>query len=71
MAWSNIVREMSSIMTCPLCGAIDILEQRGMYATTIKCDKPSDSPREVKLKVYVCGQCGRMFNEGEGRLAGR
>jgi len=36
-----------------------------MYATTIKCDKPGDTPQEVKLKMYVCGQCGRMFNELE------
>ena len=57
------------LMTCPLCGAIDILEQRGMYATTIKCDKPGETPREVKLKMYVCGQCGRMFNEMESQAS--
>jgi len=57
------------LMTCPLCGAIDILEQRGMYATTIKCDKPGDTPQEVKLKMYVCGQCGRMFNEMESQAS--
>jgi hypothetical protein len=54
-------------MTCPLCGSIDILEQRGMYTTTIKCDKPGDEPREVKLNIYACGQCGRMFNEIEAQ----
>ena len=53
------------LMTYPLCGAIDILEQRGMYATAIKADKPGDTPQEVKLKMYVCGQCGRMINEME------
>jgi len=52
-------------MTCPFCGSVDILEQQGMYATAIKCDKPGDVPQEVKLKIYVCGQCGRMFNEME------
>jgi hypothetical protein len=57
--------DTETIMTCPLCGAIDILEQRGMYAKTIKCDKPGDTPQEIKLKMYVCGQCGRMFNEME------
>jgi hypothetical protein len=50
-------------MTCPLRGSIDILEQRGMYTTTLKCDKPGDVPEEVKLKIYVCGKCGRMFIE--------
>ena len=59
--------DTESQIHCPLCGAIDILEQRGMYAKTIKCDKPGDSPEEVKLKVYVCGQCGRMFNEMEAQ----
>jgi hypothetical protein len=56
-------------MTCPLCGATDILEQRGMYTTTVKCDKPGDVPQEVKLKIYVCGPCGRMFNELEAQAS--
>jgi rubrerythrin len=59
--------ETEVLMTCPLCGAIDILEQQGMYTTTIKCDKPGDTPHEVKLKMYVCRQCGRMFNEMEAQ----
>jgi DNA-directed RNA polymerase subunit RPC12/RpoP len=59
--------DMKPLIYCPLCGAIDILEQRGMYAKTIKCDNPGDTPQEVKLKVYVCGQCGRMFNEMEAQ----
>jgi DNA-directed RNA polymerase subunit RPC12/RpoP len=59
--------DTEALMTCPLCGAVDILEQRGMYAKTIKCEKPGDTPREVKLRMYVCGQCGRMFNEMEAQ----
>jgi hypothetical protein len=59
--------DTEALMTCPLCGAIDIIVQRGIYAKTIKCDNPGDSPREEKLKMYVCGQCGRMFNEMEAR----
>jgi hypothetical protein len=33
------------------CGSIDIIEQRGMCTTTIKCDKPGDVPQEIKLKI--------------------
>jgi hypothetical protein len=55
-------------ITCSLCGAIDILEQRGMYITTVKCVDPGDVPREVKLEIYVCGQCGWMFNEREAQV---
>ena len=61
--------DTETIITCPLCGAIDNHEQRGMYAATIKCDKPGETPREVKLKMYVCGQCGRMFNEMEAQAS--
>ena len=52
---------------CPLCNSLEIMEQRGMFATTIQVDKPGDLPREIRLKVFVCGQCGRMFNELEGK----
>jgi hypothetical protein len=59
--------DTETLMTCPLCGSVDILEQRGMYTTTIKCENPGDVPQEVKPKIYVCGQFGRMFNEMEAQ----
>ena len=55
------------IIHCPLCGSLSIVEQRGMYATTMKVEKPGDPPEEVELKIFLCCQCGRTFNELEGR----
>jgi transposase-like protein len=52
---------------CPLCDSLDIIEKNGMVARTIRCDKPGDPPEEVELKIYVCQQCGRMFNEMEAQ----
>jgi DNA-directed RNA polymerase subunit RPC12/RpoP len=59
--------DTETLIHCPLCGAKDILEQRGMFTTNIECEKPGDVPQEVKLKIYVCCQCGRMFNEIEAQ----
>ena len=55
------------LISCPLCSSIDLIEQKGMITTTWKVTKPGAPPEEIKLKLYVCGQCGRMFNEMEGR----
>ena len=52
---------------CPLCGSVDVIEQKGMVGRTIRCDKPGDPPEKVELKVYACRYCGRTFNELEAR----
>ncbi len=52
---------------CPLCSSINVFEQKAMYASAMKAVEPGEPPEEVKLKLYVCGQCGRMFNEMEGK----
>jgi len=53
---------------CPFCGSIDIKEQREVFTTTIRVDKPGAAPEKGEIKIYVCGQCGRTFNElEEGR----
>ncbi len=52
---------------CPLCSSINVLEQTAMYASAMKAVEPGEPPKEVKLKLYICGQCGRMFNEREGK----
>jgi hypothetical protein len=41
--------DTENLMTCPLCGAMDILEQRGMYTTSIKCDTLGDVPPKNKF----------------------
>ena len=53
------------LISCGSCGSVDVQEHKGMVATTFQVDKPGDLPREIRLKVYACGQCGRMFNEME------
>ena len=58
------------LISCGFCGSVDVQEHKGMVATTFQVDKPGDLPREIRLKVYACGQCGRMFNEMEGRGEG-
>ena len=52
---------------CPLCSSIDIKQHEGMIATTWKVTEPGAPTEEVELKVFVCRQCGRTFNEQEGR----
>jgi hypothetical protein len=55
------------LIPCPLCGSIDTKEQKGMVATTWKVVEPGCQSEEVELKIFVCRQCGRTFNEMEGR----
>lgn len=55
------------LIRCPLCGSIDVVEQKGMVATTWKVKEPGGQAEEVELKIYVCRQCGRTFNEMEER----
>ncbi len=58
--------EILNPVRCPLCGSIDVTERKAMYATSRKVVEPGKPAEEVELKVYVCGQCGRMCNEGGG-----
>lgn len=57
--------ENEPLPRCPLCVSIDVTERKAMYARTMKIVKPGTPAEEVELKVYVCGQRGRMFNEIE------
>ena len=57
----------SVILTCPACGGHKIIDNRALYATVMRVDKPDDEPKEVRLKMYTCLSCDRTFNELEGR----
>ena len=50
-----------------LCRSIDVKQHNGMIATTWEVIKPGGPAEEVELKVFLCRQCGRTFNEMEGR----
>ncbi len=55
------------LIRCGFCGSVDIQEQEGMITRIWKVTEPGHSPEEVELKIFVCRQCGRTFNEMEGR----
>jgi DNA-directed RNA polymerase subunit RPC12/RpoP len=53
------------LIRCPLCGSIDVVEQKGMVTTTWKVMEPGKQAEVVEIKIYLCRQCGRTFNEME------